>query len=769
MMHGQTETLGEIVRRRIFTKLSPKYRGKRDNDLNNDGKPDNQRRAKPATERKSPAAAVGRSRRKAAADVPQNEGPPKGVEYRYAKPKGGDGIRAKATMAAKDETVETSRGDKLKARAGKDYILDSGGNRWVVRGDVFDKTYKPNGDGTVSKNPNLRVKYFVTPKDTTINTFEGPVPAKAGDYVMVGAVGEMWPLAPSAFGARYTPTEKPGAKPKKDAKKGDQAREPKERKRFAERQPKDAAGKLQIDGEYVDPNAKGMGVPKSPRTLPAGHPLLKETIEINTPARTKMRTRIVEKHFAGVAPVPEGKRPVLIVMGGGGGAGKGTVLNALAKKGAIDKSSFVKVDPDDIKMKQIPEFQQIADAGDGRAASIVHEESSMLAKTVRDRALGIDDKGKRIEGAPQHNLILDVTLSDGPKGLKLIRDAQAAGFEVRMIGVLADVPSAVVRASKRGARTGRYVPIGAQLDGHRGFAKALAGYVKQADQVAVYVTEGGKPVLLGRKGSGGKFTAIRREALLDLHQKSVTVNTKAQTLAEIYDGGSEGSGGRNADRGMGDRRGRMGRGARGNGSRGAGANHSRQRRQHRADGNALRGVIGKARRSAAVEREHAAAVSQALAATRRLARIRGKMGAGTQDVAPIAKGDRKDLTFRFEKREVTGRYVWGWASVCEIDGKPVVDTQGDLIEMDELRKSAHDFMSNAREAKAMHEGARIGEVVESVLIDDDFAKAHGIAHTKRGWWIGMRIDDPGAQEKIAKGEWRAFSIGGSGKRTPIDA
>jgi len=132
-------------------------------------------------------------------------------------------------------------------------------------------------------------------------------------------------------------------------------------------------------------------------------------------------------------------------------------------------------------------------------------------------------------------------------------------------------------------------------------------------------------------------------------------------------------------------------------------------------------------------------------------------------VEPISKA----YTFSFEKADVTGRYVRGWANVVEIDGEPVVDVQGDIIAMDEMRKAAHDYISNAREAKAMHDGDRIGDVVESVIIDDDFAKVHGVTHNKRGWWIGMEIHDPKARENVRTGRWRSFSIGGSGKRTEI--
>lgn len=133
-----------------------------------------------------------------------------------------------------------------------------------------------------------------------------------------------------------------------------------------------------------------------------------------------------------------------------------------------------------------------------------------------------------------------------------------------------------------------------------------------------------------------------------------------------------------------------------------------------------------------------------------------------------ASANERDFgfTFEFQKSDATGRYVRGWASVIEVDGNPVVDTQGDRIDMVELRKAAHDFVTNARAAKAMHDGDPIGDVVESVLIDDDFAKAQGISHGKRGWWIGMDVRDESVRKQVREGKLKAFSIGGSGRRTP---
>lgn len=124
--------------------------------------------------------------------------------------------------------------------------------------------------------------------------------------------------------------------------------------------------------------------------------------------------------------------------------------------------------------------------------------------------------------------------------------------------------------------------------------------------------------------------------------------------------------------------------------------------------------------------------------------------------------------FQFEKTSATGEFVSGWASVIEDDGELVIDFHDDAAEMSELRKAAHKFITNARQAKLLHKGNRIGEVVESVLIDDAFAEAHGIVHKKRGWWITMQVNDEDVRKRVRDGELRAFSIGGRGVRQPVE-
>jgi hypothetical protein len=125
------------------------------------------------------------------------------------------------------------------------------------------------------------------------------------------------------------------------------------------------------------------------------------------------------------------------------------------------------------------------------------------------------------------------------------------------------------------------------------------------------------------------------------------------------------------------------------------------------------------------------------------------------------------ISYKIEKADADGRFVRGFASVTSVDGAPVVDWQKDIISIETITKTAHEFVRDARVAKVLHNGEPVGEVVESVIVDEDFVKALGVTDTRRGWWIGMQVHSDAIRKRIKSGELRAFSIGGRGVREEV--
>lgn len=317
------------------------------------------------------------------------------------------------------------------------------------------------------------------------------------------------------------------------------------------------------------------GMPAPARAIPDGDPLLQPRHQDMSPERVAMREQLVEQRFAGKAPATG--RPVAIVLGGGGASGKGTIKKALARMGLVD-DGMVDLDPDSFKtgdkkagLGGIPEYRQIVDRGDSRAAAVVHEESSLIFKMAADRAV-----------AGKYNLVLDRTLGDPAKGLAELQRLRDAGYEIRLFGVTVDPADAVKRAVKRAEGPDkRFVPIDQLLKAHKGFAQAFEQYAALADVAMLLdnqVEKGADPRPLAVRAQGQNLQVLDNKAY-DAFVRKGTLNENAQDANELYgpagrdagpgEGGKavgrpDARGARRADQGA------RGRGGRADGQQGAG-------------------------------------------------------------------------------------------------------------------------------------------------------------------------------------------------------
>lgn len=279
-----------------------------------------------------------------------------------------------------------------------------------------------------------------------------------------------------------------------------------------------------------DVHAPNFGAKPWPKPLDDNDPLLRETFAIDTPERQALRDSIVDAHFEGVTPAPAGRRPIAYVMGGGGASGKGTLLRQLVQHEVVPAENLVHIDPDAIKtgdgVPGLPEYAELVRRGDSRAAAVVHEESSSLAGQVRARA---------IEG--RYDMVLDRTLGNPEKAARELQQLHNDGYEVRLYGITIDPATAIPRAVQRAERSGRYVPIGAMLEAHQGFAEGFEQYLPYVDQAVLYDNSGNFPVRIGAL-EGGQFV-ISDGALYDEFARRRGINVKATTVAEILNSGQD--------------------------------------------------------------------------------------------------------------------------------------------------------------------------------------------------------------------------------------
>lgn len=131
-----------------------------------------------------------------------------------------------------------------------------------------------------------------------------------------------------------------------------------------------------------------------------------------------------------------------------------------------------------------------------------------------------------------------------------------------------------------------------------------------------------------------------------------------------------------------------------------------------------------------------------------------------------------DITWEgeFSKVDSDRRQVFGYASVVEMNGEPVVDRQGDYISIDEIEKAAYNYVVKSRKGGDMHrrEGDlpyHGSDMIESFLITDEKIEKMGLPpETPRGWWVGFQVNDEDLWAKVKSGERTGFSVHGKGQR-----
>lgn len=138
--------------------------------------------------------------------------------------------------------------------------------------------------------------------------------------------------------------------------------------------------------------------------------------------------------------------------------------------------------------------------------------------------------------------------------------------------------------------------------------------------------------------------------------------------------------------------------------------------------------------------------------------------------------DGGDVLWRGEisKMDTDKRQVFGWASIVEVNGEPVIDLQGDLMTIETIEKAAYDYVRTSRKGGNQHQrnGAEphhVSDMIESFIVTDEKKQQMGLpADTPTGWWVGFAINDDKTWEQVKNGERREFSIHGSGTRKSID-
>lgn len=113
---------------------------------------------------------------------------------------------------------------------------------------------------------------------------------------------------------------------------------------------------------------------------------------------------------------------------------------------------------------------------------------------------------------------------------------------------------------------------------------------------------------------------------------------------------------------------------------------------------------------------------------------------------------------------------WKKIVYCVVLSPDETDLQADIMDEDEIEKTAHDYLLNARVIGSGHSKAIDAGVVESYIAPQDFETNGqlGPQVVKKGAWvIAIKVQDPKEWQKVLNGEYTGVSVGGFGSRTPV--
>lgn len=154
-------------------------------------------------------------------------------------------------------------------------------------------------------------------------------------------------------------------------------------------------------------------------------------------------------------------------------------------------------------------------------------------------------------------------------------------------------------------------------------------------------------------------------------------------------------------------------------------------------------------------------------------------GADAAKAAPkVVESVKKNVEFEIKgevsKMNTEKKQVFGWASVIEKDGVPVIDLQGDVMTIETIEKAAYQYVHGSRKGGRQHqrngeEPLHVSDMIESFVLTPEKKTQMGIPdEVPTGWWVGFQVNDDDTWQAYKDGKLKEFSIHGSGTRKALE-
>ncbi|XP_057733524.1 calmodulin calcium-dependent NAD kinase-like [Arachis stenosperma] len=280
-----------------------------------------------------------------------------------------------------------------------------------------------------------------------------------------------------------------------------------------------------------------------------------------------------------MVPIAHSERsPVLLLMGGGMGAGKSTVLKDILKEsfwsGAASNAVLVEADAfkendviyralnsrghhDDMLMTAELVHQSSTDAASSLLVTALNEgrdvimdgtlswepfveQTISMARNVHKcrYRMGVGYKVSEEDGTITENYWEEVNETEendeADENCNGKSRRNQKPYRIELVGVVCDGYLAVVRGIRRAIMSGRAVRVNSQLKSHKRFANAFPRYCNLVDNARLYCTNsiGGPPKLIGWK-DGDNNLLVDPEDIKCL-KKIASLNAEADSIYELY-------------------------------------------------------------------------------------------------------------------------------------------------------------------------------------------------------------------------------------------
>lgn len=151
-----------------------------------------------------------------------------------------------------------------------------------------------------------------------------------------------------------------------------------------------------------------------------------------------------------------------------------------------------------------------------------------------------------------------------------------------------------------------------------------------------------------------------------------------------------------------------------------------------------------------------------------------EMPADPQHVVTVKKDVDFAIRGEISKMNEEKQQVFGWASVIEVNGEPVIDLQGDIMTIETIEKAAYDYVHKSRKGGRQHqrngmEPLHVSDMIESFVLTPEKKEKMGLPETTpTGWWVGFQVNDDDTWQAYKDGKLKEFSIHGSGTRKALE-